>query len=186
MGHGLSPNGLHRAGAQHCPPLSPFLTPNRARMVLPQDPSTHPSASVLFSRFSAAAGVRLPQPRAAQARPLQPRAQPLARRGQPARTRSRTRTARTCTRTCAHAHMRARTHARTRTRAHTHTHTNRILVSARLLPLLVPVLGGAGARREPYAHGRRQVSTRILGRRTAPFTTFLVPHRVPHGFTPRS
>ena len=28
-----------------------------------------------------------------------------------------------------------------------------------------------------------QVSTRILGRRTAPFPAFLVPNRVPHGFT---
>ena len=31
-----------------------------------------------------------------------------------------------------------------------------------------------------------QVSTRILGRRTAPFSPFLIPHRVPHGLTPRS
>ena len=31
-----------------------------------------------------------------------------------------------------------------------------------------------------------QVSTRILGRRTAPFPPFLIHHRVPHGFTPRS
>ena len=30
------------------------------------------------------------------------------------------------------------------------------------------------------------VSTRILGRRTAPFVPFLIPYRVPHGFTPRS
>ena len=30
------------------------------------------------------------------------------------------------------------------------------------------------------------VSTRILGRRTAPFPTFLISYRVPHGFTPRS
>ena len=30
------------------------------------------------------------------------------------------------------------------------------------------------------------ISTRILGRRTAPFPGFLVPQRVPHGFTPRS
>ena len=30
------------------------------------------------------------------------------------------------------------------------------------------------------------VSTRILGRRTAPFPPFLIPYRVPHGFTPRS
>ena len=30
------------------------------------------------------------------------------------------------------------------------------------------------------------VSTRILGRRTAPFPPVLIPHRVPHGFTPRS
>ena len=29
------------------------------------------------------------------------------------------------------------------------------------------------------------VSTRILGRRTAPFPLFLIPYRVPHGFTPR-
>ena len=29
-------------------------------------------------------------------------------------------------------------------------------------------------------------STRILGRRTAPFPPFLIPKRVPHGFTPRS
>ena len=27
------------------------------------------------------------------------------------------------------------------------------------------------------------MSTRILGRRTAPFTPFLIPNRVPHGFT---
>ena len=32
-----------------------------------------------------------------------------------------------------------------------------------------------------------QVSTtRILGRRTAPFTAYLIPNRVPHGVTPRS
>ena len=31
-----------------------------------------------------------------------------------------------------------------------------------------------------------QVSTRTLGRRTAPFPPFLIPHRVPHGFNPRS
>ena len=30
------------------------------------------------------------------------------------------------------------------------------------------------------------VSTRILGRRTAPFPPFLIPYRVPHGVTPRS
>ena len=43
----------------------------------------------------------------------------------------------------------------------------------------------------PYAdmeaddnHG--MVSTGILGRRMAPFPPFLIPHRVPHGFTPRS
>ena len=29
-----------------------------------------------------------------------------------------------------------------------------------------------------------QVSTRILGRRAAPFPPSLIPHRVPHGFTP--
>ena len=29
-------------------------------------------------------------------------------------------------------------------------------------------------------------STRVLGRRTAPFAPFLIPYRVPHGFTPRS
>ena len=33
---------------------------------------------------------------------------------------------------------------------------------------------------------RTQVSTRILGGRTAPFPPLLIPHRVPHGFTPRS
>ena len=31
-----------------------------------------------------------------------------------------------------------------------------------------------------------QVSTRILGRRTAPFPPFLIPHRVPRGCTPIS
>ena len=31
-----------------------------------------------------------------------------------------------------------------------------------------------------------QVSTRVLGRCTAPFPPFLIPNRVPHGFTPRS
>ena len=44
----------------------------------------------------------------------------------------------------------------------------------------------------PYVHERRQfgsriadfqVSTRILGRRTAPFPRFLNSNRVPHGFT---
>ena len=33
---------------------------------------------------------------------------------------------------------------------------------------------------------RRRASTRILGRRTAPFPPFLIPSRVPHGFAPRS
>ena len=32
----------------------------------------------------------------------------------------------------------------------------------------------------------RLVSTRILGRRTAPFQPFLIPYRAPRGFTPRS
>ena len=31
-----------------------------------------------------------------------------------------------------------------------------------------------------------EVSTRILGRRTAPLPPFRIPNRVPHGFTPRS
>ena len=31
-----------------------------------------------------------------------------------------------------------------------------------------------------------EVSTRILGRRTAPFPHLLIPHRVPHDFNPRS
>ena len=31
-----------------------------------------------------------------------------------------------------------------------------------------------------------QVSTRILGRRTASYPPFLIPHRAPHGVTPRS
>ena len=31
-----------------------------------------------------------------------------------------------------------------------------------------------------------KVSTRILGRRTAPYPPFLIPYRVPRGFTPRS
>ena len=30
------------------------------------------------------------------------------------------------------------------------------------------------------------ISTRILGRRTAPFPPFLIPNCVPHGVTPRS
>ena len=30
------------------------------------------------------------------------------------------------------------------------------------------------------------VSTRILGSYARPFQPFLIPHRVPHGFTPRS
>ena len=30
------------------------------------------------------------------------------------------------------------------------------------------------------------ISTRILGRRTAPYPPFLISNRVPHGFTPRS
>ena len=34
--------------------------------------------------------------------------------------------------------------------------------------------------------GTAQVSTRILGRRTAPFPHFLIHYRVPHGFIPRS
>ena len=33
---------------------------------------------------------------------------------------------------------------------------------------------------------RARLSTRILGRRTAPFPPFLISHRVPHGSTPRS
>ena len=33
---------------------------------------------------------------------------------------------------------------------------------------------------------RGGVSTRILGRRTAPFPPLRIPYRVPHGFTPRS
>ena len=34
--------------------------------------------------------------------------------------------------------------------------------------------------------GYAPVSTRILGRRTTPFTPSLIPNRVPHDFTPRS
>ena len=33
---------------------------------------------------------------------------------------------------------------------------------------------------------KHAVSTRILGRRTAPFPPFRIPYRVPHGFYPRS
>ena len=36
------------------------------------------------------------------------------------------------------------------------------------------------------ANATANVSTRILGRRTAPLPPFLIPHRVPRGFTPRS
>ena len=46
-------------------------------------------------------------------------------------------------------------------------------------------LAGAAARMQAEA-AALQVSTRILGRRTAPFPPFLIPCRVPHGFTPRS
>ena len=38
----------------------------------------------------------------------------------------------------------------------------------------------------PCGFSSIQVSTRILGGRTAPFAPFLIPYRVPHGFTPRS
>ena len=37
-----------------------------------------------------------------------------------------------------------------------------------------------------FDHFDPPVSTRILGRRTAPFQTFRIPYRAPHGFTPRS
>ena len=46
-----------------------------------------------------------------------------------------------------------------------------------LAPLLRP------APPDPVSGAQPQVSTRILGRRTAPFPPFLIPHRVPHGFT---
>ena len=42
------------------------------------------------------------------------------------------------------------------------------------------------ARAEEEEDAIEEVSTRILGRRTAPFPPFLIPYRVPHGFTPRS
>ena len=36
---------------------------------------------------------------------------------------------------------------------------------------------------EDWSKSSAQVSTRILGRRMAPFPLFLIPHHVPHGFT---
>ena len=37
----------------------------------------------------------------------------------------------------------------------------------------------------PFAISTTAVSTRILGRRTARFSPFLIPYRVPHGFNPK-
>ena len=37
-----------------------------------------------------------------------------------------------------------------------------------------------------YGYFKRQVSTRILGRRTAPFPPYLIPCGAPHGVNPRS
>ena len=42
---------------------------------------------------------------------------------------------------------------------------------------------GGGVRSEP--NRPREDSTRILGRRTAPFTPFLIPTRAPRGFYPK-
>ena len=63
------------------------------------------------------------------------------------------------------------------------------------LPLFSPsqVLGGALPGRGVHVHPLRRAvqdggeffSTTILGMRTTPFTVFLIPNRVPHGFTPR-
>ena len=41
------------------------------------------------------------------------------------------------------------------------------------------------ARRDTPRVNTKDAATRILGRRTAPFPPFLIPDRVPHGFTPR-
>ena len=57
-----------------------------------------------------------------------------------------------------------------------------------------PAGAARAAEREPAGHAlspapdnpAAQVSTRILGRRTAPFPTFLISNRAPHGVTPRS
>ena len=55
--------------------------------------------------------------------------------------------------------------------------------------------GAAAAGERPRAEVRVRVrvrmrvwinSTRILGRRTAPFPPFLIPTRAPHGITPKS
>ena len=53
------------------------------------------------------------------------------------------------------------------------------------------VVGGLHAEvQDGYVELRRvqevAVSTRILGRRNGAFPPFLIPYRVPHGFTPRS
>ena len=66
----------------------------------------------------------------------------------------------------------------------------RLLPAARLLLpfLLLAVYSAnlASLRVDTSIGGALSVSTRILGRRTAPVPPFLVPHRAPHGFTPRS
>ena len=44
-------------------------------------------------------------------------------------------------------------------------------------------LAEAQAEGAAVAERLAQVSSRILGRRTVPFPPFLIPYRVPHGFT---
>ena len=48
---------------------------------------------------------------------------------------------------------------------------------------LVRRLFAFAAARRRYPPWEPETSTRILGRRTAPFPAFLIPYRVPHGFT---
>ena len=57
----------------------------------------------------------------------------------------------------------------------------RVIISTR-------ILGRRAAPFSPFLIPNRRViiSTRISGRRTAPFSPFLIPNRPPHGVTPRS
>ena len=52
--------------------------------------------------------------------------------------------------------------------------------------LVKPLAAAAGKLSIVEILSRVSVSTRILGRRAAPFPPFLISYRVPHGFYPRS
>ena len=63
-------------------------------------------------------------------------------------------------------------------------HLSLFLTAPRMaLPKILVLGGNDGPSRGAAPRPRGILSTRILGRRTAPSAPFLIPNRAPHGFT---